>query len=198
MPSVSARNDASSPRGTPRPASGAGLAEGALLHDGRDGRLGLVEGAADDHALACGQAVGLDHERRPDLADEALAAAASSKARAAAVGMPNRRINSLANALHPSISAAARLAPKSRRPLSWKASTMPADSGASGPTTVRSIAAPGEGEQPATSVGLDREQVATSPIPPFPGRRRPRDPRALPQLPGQGVLAPATADTRIP
>src|SRR5215831_2109079 len=54
-----------------------------------------------------------------------------------AVGMAWRRRNSLAKALEPSSLAAARRGPKQLRPASAKASTIPATSGASGPTMVR-------------------------------------------------------------
>ena len=70
LPSVKARNDASSPYEEllhDHPAARG--AEGALLHDVVDGGLGLLERPADDDPLAGGQAVGLDHERRPGLAD---------------------------------------------------------------------------------------------------------------------------------
>src|SRR5665648_397443 len=51
---------------------------------------------------------------------------------------PPSRITSLAKALLPSSCAASRLGPKTARPCSSNRSQMPATSGASGPTTVRS------------------------------------------------------------
>ena len=40
----------------------AGVAEDLVLHHGVDGGPGLLPGLRDDHALAQGQAVGLDHD----------------------------------------------------------------------------------------------------------------------------------------
>ena len=61
------------------------------------------------------------------------------KVREAAVGMPWRRMNSLAKAFEPSSRAAARRGPKQGRPAAAKASTTPATRGASGPISVRSM-----------------------------------------------------------
>jgi len=50
----------------------AGRAEGPLDHDVVDRRIGFVLGAAQDDALAGGESVGLDDDRRPVDADEFL------------------------------------------------------------------------------------------------------------------------------
>ena len=68
-PSESTKNDASSPvmnssTTTVRP----GIAERAVLEAEGHGAVGLVEGAAHDGALARGEAVGLHHEGRAQLA----------------------------------------------------------------------------------------------------------------------------------
>ncbi len=46
-----------------------GLAEDLPLHDVADRLVRLIGGAADDHAFALGQAIGLDDQRRGDLGD---------------------------------------------------------------------------------------------------------------------------------
>src|SRR6185437_3151300 len=67
------------------------------------------------------------------------ASRASSKLPQSAVGMPWRRMNSLANRFELSSCAAACVGPKIGRPAARNASTMPSASGASGPTTVSRI-----------------------------------------------------------
>ena len=67
-PSQKARNEASSPTRqssmtTRSPAEEKGLSD----HHAFQGRLGLVQGLADHHALARGQTVGLDHHGRAAL-----------------------------------------------------------------------------------------------------------------------------------
>src|SRR5690606_16078015 len=66
----------------------------------------------------------------------ACAAAASEKVSYSAVGMPWRFMKALAKSFDDSSWAAARVGPKIFRPRARKMSTMPAASGASGPTTV--------------------------------------------------------------
>src|SRR5918992_917412 len=72
----------------------------------------------------------------PRWATKAFASSALSKVRCTAVGMPWRVMKLLAKSFDASSCAAARLGPKIFSPASRKASTMPAASGASGPTTV--------------------------------------------------------------
>ena len=62
----------------------------------------------------------------------------SSTSSLRAVGTPAARITSLANALEPSIGAAAAEGPKHAMPAARRASAAPATSGASGPITTRS------------------------------------------------------------
>ena len=71
LPSVKARNEASSPSRnssitTWEPAAPEGVAGEHVGH----GRFRLVPGPGDHDPLAGGQAVRLDHDRRPDLLDE--------------------------------------------------------------------------------------------------------------------------------
>ena len=97
----------------------------------------------------------------------ASAAARSVKQAKAAVGMPWRCISPFAKALLLSISAAPMQGPKAQSPCAWKWSTIPAASGASGPTTVRSTAFPSA--HPASdwcSSASSGSEVAPS-IPPF-------------------------------
>src|SRR5215469_4531707 len=97
-----------------------------------------------------------------------------------AVGMPCRRRNSLAKALEPSSCAPARRGPKHFSPAAANASTMPATSGASGPTMVR----------PTRSVAASRTRAATSSA--ATSTLRTRGSMAVPALPG----ATSTSVTR--
>src|SRR6059036_2277790 len=74
----------------------------------------------------------------------ARAGASAVKVRLAAVGTPALRITSLANALDDSMRAAAAPGPNTGRPAGGarSRSASPAASGASGPTTTRSILLP--------------------------------------------------------
>ena len=91
----------------------------------------------DDDALAGGEAVGLDDDRRAARVDVRRAPRAGAvNVRDAAVGMPWRFMNAFAKSFELSSCAAARVGPKMRSPAARNASTMPAASGASGPTTV--------------------------------------------------------------
>ena len=69
----------------------------------------------------------------------ARALSAVSATRKRPVGILCRSMNCLAKTLLPSSSAALRLGPKTRSPRFSNSSTMPRDSGISGPTTVRSM-----------------------------------------------------------
>ena len=75
----------------------------------------------------------------PRCVDVGLRSRGVGERRVRAVGMPWRTMKLLAKSFELSSCAAARVGPKIRRPASRKASTTPAASGASGPTTVRSI-----------------------------------------------------------
>ena len=74
----------------------------------------------------------------PKSPKAATAASESVKTAARAVGTPAAVMTSFAKALLPSSRAAALLGPKTRRPSASSRSVSPAQSGASGPTTVRS------------------------------------------------------------
>ena len=73
----------------------------------------------------------------PNSASAASACAGDSATRDRAVGTPAAAITSLANALLPSIRAAAADGPKQAIPAAVTASATPATSGASGPMTTR-------------------------------------------------------------
>src|SRR5688572_15591296 len=75
----------------------------------------------------------------PRLVTKAFASSALSKVLCSAVGILCRAMKLLAKSLDASSCAAARLGPKIFRPASRNASTTPAASGASGPTTVSRI-----------------------------------------------------------
>ena len=100
----------------------------------------LVERHRHDHALAGGQAVGLDDDRRARAVDVGVGRGGVGEGwRTRAVGMPWRCMKALAKALELSSCAAAWVGPKMRRPRARNTSTTPAASGASGPTTVSAI-----------------------------------------------------------
>ena len=102
--------------------------------------VGAIVG--DDDAFAGGETVGLQHDRKPELAGPRRTRSASSsdsQVRKRAVGTPWRAMNAFANALLDSRRAAAAVGPKSSRPSAAKRSATPRLSGSSGPTTVRSI-----------------------------------------------------------
>ena len=141
----------------------------------------------DDHALACREAVGLDDERRAARATyPAGVEIASVKVAYAAVGMPWRARKSLVKALEPSSRAAAAVGPKQRRPAASKASTMPATSGASGPTIVRSTRSLAREARPAPRGRLRRRRRCVH-----------RGSRAVPALPGRDTdTAPHAATAR--
>ena len=131
---------------------------------------------------------------------KASAAATSSKTPNAAVGTPASRISRLANAFEPSISAAARDGPKNGSPAARIASPSPAASGTSGPHTTRSArSATAGGDQLGGRVGADRNagDLRLAGDAGIAGRGDDRlAQRALPQLPGERVLASARADEK--
>src|SRR5687768_14861522 len=89
---------------------------------------------------------------------------------ARAVGMPSSRSSCLANAFEVSISAAARVGPKIGSPVARKRSTIPASSGASGPTMVRSTArSRARRSRRSMSSTLIGTHSPSSAIPGFPG-----------------------------
>ena len=96
-----------------------------------------------DDALAGREAVGLDDDRRALGADIGLRRRGVREAgEARRSGCRLAAHSSLVKALEPSSRAAARLGPKALMPAAARSSTMPATSGASGPTTTRSIRLP--------------------------------------------------------
>ena len=118
----------------------------------------------------------------------------------APVGTPAASMISLANALEPSSRAAAATGPKQRTPSAASASARPATSGASGPTTTRSMPASRAARASAagSSAGASSARASRR-MPAFPGAHRTsgacgeRSERA-----DERVLAPARADDEDP
>ena len=125
----------------------------------------------DDDALAGGEAVGLDDDRRAALARRRRAPRAASVNVAVARGRDavprHERLGEILRALE---LRRRRVGPKIRRPAARNASTMPAASGASGPTTVSAICCSG--------ANATRSAIAVSATLVSPGSR------AVPALPG--------------
>ena len=106
----------------------------------------------------------------PNSASAASASAGVVQVRAAAVGMPPSAMTCLANALEPSIMAAARAGPKHAIPASRTASAAPATSGTSGPITTRSAASsPASAAMAAGSDAVTGWVCASAAIPGLPG-----------------------------
>ena len=118
---------------------GAGLTEAAAQHHvDRGFRFG--QSLRDDHALAGRQSVGLDDDAARRGRGHRLWPLQRRRKRSyAAVGMRLARHRSLVKPLEPSSCAAARLGPKALMPAASRSSTIPAQSGVSGPTTTRSM-----------------------------------------------------------
>src|SRR6185503_12107434 len=84
--------------------------------------------------------------------------------------MPWRTMNALAKSLDDSSCAAARFGPKMRKPASVKASTTPAASGASGPTTVRWMPSFfAKSSSSGTAVAATFSRPFSVAVPPLPG-----------------------------
>ena len=116
----------------------------------------------------------------PRPSTQACAAAASVNVRCSAVGMSCRSMKALAKSLELSSCAASRVGPKMRSPAARNASTIPAASGASGPTTVR----------PTDSRFAKAISVAMSSI----GTLTRSGSRAVPALPGATKTFPTRGD----
>ena len=114
---------------------------------------------------------------------------------------PARSITSLANFFDDSSRAAARFGPQTGILSRANASTRPAASGASGPTTTRSTAKlAGHRRHSTDVVGIDaldhRTQFGQARVA---GQRHEAiHPTALSELPADGVLAPAAANQQDP
>lgn len=106
----------------------------------------------------------------PFSSTKALASARLSHTLKKAVDTPYFSISSLEKILEPSISAALALGPKMVRPRALNTSTIPATSGASGPTTVRSMACfSAQSARPSRSAISRSTHSARSFMPGFPG-----------------------------
>ena len=124
---------------------------------------------------------------------------ASSRLRStacAAVGTPASAISSLAWSFEPSSRAASALGPKAAIPASSSASTRPATSGASGPTTTRSTASSRAAATSAVDVlGADVEAARVGRDPGVAGRAEDLGrARGARQRAHDRVLAPAASD----
>src|SRR5438270_5231365 len=96
-------------------------------------------------------------------------------------------------ALEPSSAAAALLGPKAAIPAASSASTRPATSGASGPTTTKSIAALRQNPiKPAVSLAATVTHSASSAMPALPGAQYTRSTN------GEAAIAQASACSRPP
>ncbi len=129
----------------------------------------------------------------PNRARAASRCAGLSTTSLRAVGTPAAFITSLANALDPSIRAAAALGPKQAIPSARTASAAPATSGTSGPITTRS--ARQDTASPAIAAGSVRSTPsvsATAAVPGLPGAQ----PRAV--TAGSCEAARARACSRAP
>ena len=115
-------------------------AEDAVLEAQPGERSRLAFARRDHHALAGGQAVGLEHAGVAEGRRRRERGVSELTTRNGAVAMPCRAMNSLANALLLSSRAAACVGPNAAMPSADSASTRPSASGASGPTTTRSAA----------------------------------------------------------
>ena len=131
---------------------------------------GLVQRLGDHHALAGGQAVGLDDDRRAHFLDIIMRGVGIGE------GFPGggRDIRGvgdfLGEALAPSNCAAAAVGPQQAMPAAAQASARPATSGASGPGITRSILfATAKATSPAMSVVRIDTLVAKPAVPGLPG-----------------------------
>ena len=96
-----------------------GRAEAAVVEERLERRARVVLGLADDHALARGEHVRLQHDRVVGVREVRLGLLARpERRRAPAVGTPTSFISSFANAFEPSSRAAAAVGPKPVMPLS--------------------------------------------------------------------------------
>ena len=129
----------------------------------------------------------------PRSAMKALAATGSRKLRCAAVGMPASAQSCFIELLEASIAAAAEVGPNAAIPSASSASTSPRTSGASGPTTTKSILSR---RQKPTSPEISLEPIGThsasSEIPAFPGAQYSRS------TSGEAAIAQARACSRPP
>ena len=150
----------------------------------------------DDHALAGGEAVGLDHDRRAVRAHIVLGRPRPPEALIGRGRDALARHRSLVKPFEPSSRAAALLGPNALMPAASRSSTMPAASGTSGPTTTKidalawqkAITARVVGEVERDAFGLPRDAgIAGRAIEPV-------DQRACRDFPGERVLASAGAD----
>ena len=116
----------------------------------------------------------------PRSAMYACAACASVKVLYCAVGRPWRAMNAFAKSFELSSCAAACVGPKMRRPAARNASTMPAASGASGPTTVRpTCSRRAKATRSAIAVTATFTSAGSRAVPALPGATNTRATRGL-------------------
>ncbi len=142
---------------------------------------------------------------RPELAKARTAVMASAgdrQTRASAIRTPAAWATSWQNALELSIRAAAADGPNVGTPAARRASARPSARGCSGPMTASSTAfAPGDLDDRGMVGGRDLDALDPRQLTDRVAARRHDhevDPGFVGQLPGQGVLAAATADDEDP
>ena len=184
VPSHRAKKLASSPTRHSSMTSSAPAAPSAPPSMASIGRLGLGDARRDDDALAGGEAVGLDDDRRAPLAHIGLGGVRPrGSARRRRSGCRTRAQSSLVKAFEPSSCAAARRGPNALMPAAARSSTRPATSGASGPTTTRPIAsARQKAAIAAWSPGSRATLVPHCAVPGLPGAMKSRSQRGLPEI----------------
>ena len=168
----------------------AGVPEGLAGQLGVDVGLGLGQRVGDQHALAGGQPVGLDHPGPGQAcAGRPWPPPASPKTPNRAVGTPASASSSFMNALDPSSRAPSAPGPNTSRPAARSRSASPSTSGASGPMTNRSASISSGGV--ATLVMVWPSAVTAG----DPGvARGHHHVGGAAEHQGQGVLAPARSD----
>ena len=106
----------------------------------------------------------------PNVASATSASASLWQVNERAVGIPASVMTSLANALEPSMRAAAASGPKTAMPAARSASATPATSGTSGPITTRpALMCSASRVTSAGSAGLTSWSCASSAMPGLPG-----------------------------
>ena len=179
-----------------------GVAEAPLGEELLDRRARRRLVGADHHALAGGERVGLEHERIGRARRAARAPPCASRApRSPRSERPPRASAPWRSASSPRCWAASPLGPNARIPASASASTTPATSGTSGPTTTRSTSrSRGRGDDSVDVLGADVEALHLV----LGDARRCPARTAAPGTAGcaaaahERVLAPAAADHQDP
>ena len=173
-----------------------GLAEASLHEAQRDGAVGLLQGPADLHALAGGEPIGLDHQRRAQLPAVAARGAGLGERPEARRRDPVARHEILGEDLRALEAGRRGARAEDMKPSLEKAVGEPQGQRQLGPHDGEVHALPrGDRHQPLDVGVLQRDAVGMPGDPRIPRRgEEPAEPRALGELPGERVLAAATAD----